>query len=268
MTSPLLSIFMPAIRQNNWDKMYDSISLSCKKHSWELVLCSPFNLTNYLKTKENVKLVKDFGSPSRCAMLSAWESTGRLLFHCVDDAIFLEDAIDKAIEFYNEKCSYNDSINMKYREGQNYSGNSMPEAYWTAWFHGDLRLPGIPQHYKISLHHLLDRNRFFELGGYSCQYEYQNHNLHQFIFQLQYNGGKVFDSPVDVSSCDHSQKDHRVIEEAHEQHDRPLFIKTFSDPKALENLPLPDLNECLDQPPIWTRRFKRIPTSYEELVEK
>jgi len=264
-----LSIFLPAIRTPKWDAMYDSITKSCTKYSWELVMCGPFELTDYLKTKNNVKMIIDLGSPSRCAQLASFECEGKLIYHCVDDALFLENSIDQAIDFYKQKCKHKDVVNMKYREGLNYSGNPMPEAYWIAWFHEPLRLIGIPNHFKISLHHLMDAEYFRELGGYDCEYEYQNFNLHDLMFRLQADGGIIYDSPTDATTCDHfvgSTGDHAPINEADAQHDHPLFRKTYSDPNILQYRKKIDPNNWAQQPAVWTRRFKKgTPKTYQEL---
>lgn len=262
-----VSVFMPAIRVHNWKKMYESLQQSCKRHTWELVLVSPFDLPSELKDAPNIKLIKDFGSPSRCAQLAFFECEGRLIYHCVDDALFLDDRIDEAIDQYDRVCTNKDAINMRYCEGQNYSGHSMPMGYWTAWYHGDLRLPGIPQAFKISLHHLMSAEYFAELGGYDCEYEYQNFNLHDLMFRLQADGGKIYDSEKDVTTCDHAQGDHKVIEAAHHQHDFPLFVRTYGDSNVLKNRIKIDLNNWSKQPSFWVRRFQKgIPKDYQELV--
>lgn len=260
-----VSIFMPAIRVPNWIPMYNSLIKSCERYSWELVLCSPFELPDELKEKSNIKIIKDLGSPSRCAQLASFECDGELLFHCVDDALFLPNSIDDAIDFYRANCKYKDAVNMRYKEGAGYSGNSMPMSYWIAGSHGDLRLQGIPQDFKISCHHLMNAKYFRELGGYDCEFEYQNFNLHDLMFRLQANGGQLFDSPVDVTTCDHSQSDHKVIEAAHHENDLPLFRKLYSDFNVLKNRIKIDLNNWTQQPEIWTRRFKKKPENYEEL---
>jgi len=236
-----LSIFCPAIRIPNWDRMYDSIVQSCKKYSWELVMCGPFELTEYLKTKNNVNMIKDLGSPSRCAQLASFECNGRLLYHVVDDALMLENSIDESIDFYNSICGHKDVVNMRYKEGAGYSGASMPIVYWTAQYHGDLRLAGIPQDSKISLHHLINIEYFRELGGYDCEFEYQNFNLHDIMLRVQADGGKLYDSPIDVTTCNHGQNDHNAIEKAHHEHDLPLFQKIYSNPDALKT------TFCLDK---------------------
>ena len=264
-----LSIFMPAIRTENWDAMYQSIEKSCTTLPWELVLCGPFELTEFLKGKTKTKHVKDFGSPSRCAQLASFECEGDLIFHCVDDALMLEGSIDSCLKQYKLVCGKKDIINCKYREGLNYQGESMRQDYWYAWGHDALRLPGIPRHYKMSCHHILDAEYFREMGGYDCSFLYQNFNLHDFIFRCQWNGSSVIESQVDVTSCDHGQADHKVIEDAHNEHDYPLFKKIYgSDSNALQGRKI-DLNNFSNSPLVWNKRFKNgIPKSYNELVRE
>ena len=107
-----VSILMPAIRTHNWLMLYGSLVNSCKKHSFELVLVSPFDLPDNMKQFDNVKLIKDFGHPTRAAQIGIQHCEGRLMYHCVDDAIFLPDSIDKAIEQYDQVCGRKDVIYM------------------------------------------------------------------------------------------------------------------------------------------------------------
>lgn len=262
-----VSVFMPSIRVHNLLKMYESILASCKRYSFELVLVGPFDLPEELKRYNNIKTLKDLGSPSRCAQIASLQCEGRLLYHCVDDAIFLDDGIDKAIDFYSTNCSKKDVVNMRFREGPNYSGQSMPIEYWTAWHHESLRLQGIPRNFKISLHHLIDKEYFKEIGGYDCSFEYQNFNLHDLMFRIQTDGGKIFDSPTDVTTCDHGQSDHKVIEDAYHQSDYPLFVRLYSNPNILDSRIKIDTNNWSQQPQIWTRRFKTIPKDYNDIIK-
>lgn len=265
-----LSVFMPAIRVPNWLKMYESLLASCKKYSFELVLVGPFDLPEELKQYENIKIYKDFGSPSRCAQLASFKCDGKLIYHCVDDAIFLEDSIDLAMDFYYNNCFKKDVINMRFREGPNYSGQSMPKEYWNAWHHESLRLAGIPNHFKISLHHLMNTEYFKDIGGYDCAFEYQNFNLHDLMFRIQNDGGRIYDSPTDVTTCDHGQLDHKEIEMAYHESDFPLFRKLYSDPNILISRAKIDLNNWLQQSPLWHRRFDKIiqmiPKNYNDLI--
>lgn len=261
-----VSVFMPAIRVPNWQKIYESLLTACKKYSFELVLVGPFDLPDQLKQYQNIKTFKDFGSPSRCAQLATLKCDGKLLYHCVDDAIFLENSIDEAMNFYYANCSKKDVVNMRFKEGRNYSGQSMPMEYWTFWHHEPLRLAGIPNHFKISLHHLINAEYFRELGGYDCAFEYQNFNLHDLMLRIQVDGGRIFDSPTDVTTCDHDQPDHKVIESVHDGHDYPLFKQIYSDPNILHSRIKIDINNWSQQPSLWTRRFKTIPKDYNDII--
>ena len=88
-----VSIMMPAIRTSQWLMMYGSLINACQKYSWELVLVSPFDLPDNMKHFENIKMIKDYGAPSRCAQIGAIACEGEFLYHCVDDAIFLPEVI-------------------------------------------------------------------------------------------------------------------------------------------------------------------------------
>ena len=265
-----VSIIMPAIRVPRWDEMFETIQKSCTRYSFELVMCGPFELTEKLKKCENVRMIIDNGSPSRCAQRAAIEARGKLIAHLVDDAHLLEEALDNALDLYNHACSRKDVINLRYTEGPDYGGGVMPPNYWFITAHPPLLQPGVPSEYKMACHHLIATEYFRELGGYDCEFEYQNYNLHDLMFRVQYNGGIIYDSPTDVSRCDLfvlRTGDHGVIMDAQQQHDEPLYQKIYSDPNVLEKrlrIPLDNWNQ---QDPVWQRRFsKGIPKNYEEIL--
>jgi len=267
-----VSILIPAIRTHLWEKMYDSIKLSCKNNSFELILVSPFELPLELKQYNNIKLIKDYGCPTRAAQVGSIHCEGKLLYHCVDDAVFFPNAIDEAIQFYYNNCAYKDAVNMRYREGCDYAGDEMSPEYWRAHTHGDLRLRGIEPHWKISLHHLINLEYFREIGGWDCQFEYLNHALHDIMFRIQADGGKVFDSPTEVTNCDWMPEktgDHGPIHDAQLLHDAPLFHNMYNQQFAARNRIKIDIDNWKKAAKIWTRRFgNNPPNSYESLMEE
>src|SRR3990167_9472224 len=97
MNKPELSIICPSIRPQNLDAIYDSILLSTKRE-FELIIAGPYPLTQKLQGQNNVKYVKDFGSPVRASNIAALLCEGKLFFHTADDALFLPEALDKNIE--------------------------------------------------------------------------------------------------------------------------------------------------------------------------
>jgi len=250
--------------------MYRSIQHSCKKYSWELVMCGPFELTDFLKEQTNVKMIIDCGSPSRCAQIAALNAKGKLIAHTVDDALFFDDSLDEAISFYNQTCTKKDAVNLRYREGVNYRGDVMPDGYWTVEHHPGLHLPGVPMEYEWACHHLIDLEYFKEIGGYDCSYEYQNYNLHDLMFRVQYNGGVLYHSPVEATTCAHfpgRAVDHGAIMDAHETNDLPLFQHMYGDPEVLKTRYKIDLDNWKRTEPVWQRRFSRgKPKDYEEIL--
>src|SRR5690242_5076466 len=169
-----VSIFLPAIRTHNWKKFYDSIKPAIGPYSFEVIFASPFDLPTELSGIPNIKLVKDYGSPTRAAQLAALASEGQYLLHCVDDGVFFEHSIKEAIFMLRTYLTEKDVINLRYRENAGYSGSPLPFNFWWAWTHSELQLPGINKNWKISLHFLMSRNYFMELGGFDCQFEYLN----------------------------------------------------------------------------------------------
>tara|TARA_R110000824_G_scaffold105649_1_gene250042 strand:- start:6833 stop:7648 length:816 start_codon:yes stop_codon:yes gene_type:complete len=265
-----VSILMPAIRTHQWLMMYGSIFNACQEHTWELVLVGPFDLPPEMTRFNNIKLIKDYGAPTRAAQIGAIQCEGEYMYHCVDDAIFLPDAIDNAVNFHRSNCSKKDVINMRYREGAMYSGQTLPMGFWMAHSHPDLRIPGILPHYKISLHPFMRMDYFKELGGWDCQFEYINHPLHDLMFRVQVDGGKVFDSETDATTCNHyinNTGDHKPIAEAQTLFDKPIFDEIYKQKDAALNRIHLDINNWQQTSPIWKRRFKdsKLPKTYKEL---
>ena len=266
-----VSFLVPTIRPNNLPAFMESLEKACKKYTFEVVFISPFDKPDTLSQYENIKWLKDFGTPSRCSQMGLFECDGKLLAHTVDDAIFFENAIDECIDLYNEKCGKKDVVNMRYIEGPNFSGARVPDDFWRARFHAPLRLPGVKEEWKISLHHMLDLEYLIELGGYDCRFNHMNFNLHDLMFRIQHDGGVVHDSPNFVTNCDQFVQDtvdHAPIFNSHNQHDLPLFVRLYSDINAVENRVKIDINNWADEPAVWDRRYnKGIPKDYEELVK-
>ena len=267
-----ISILVPAIRTHMWKPLYDSAVAACKKYSFELVLVSPFELPEELQQHTNITLIKDYGCPTRAAQIGALHCKGKLIYHCVDDGVFFPDAIDVATDFYNECCEYKDTVNMRYREGSQYSGPPLPESFWYAYSSPELRLPGIDSEWKIALHFLISREYFLELGGWDCQFEYLNHSLHDLMFRIQANGGVVYSSPVETINCDHMPNrtgDHGPIHDAQTIHDAPIFHGIYKEHGAAAKRIVLDFDNWKSAPELWERRFgTSIPTTYSDLLGK
>lgn len=264
-----LSIVVSGIRTNRWKELYDSVFTASKRHTWEIVFISPFDLPEELKDKENITLVKDNGHVPRCIQKGVLYAKSDLFFITVDDGYLAEDSIDLALDYYKENCGYKDVIAMLYGEG----GNMMPSEYWNAHHHADLRKPGIPAHFKIANQPIMNKNYFIELGGFDCvNFEYLDKPIHDLMFRLQYDGGVVHFSPI--HSCiatwtPGTEGDHGPIHFAETTHDGPLFHAMYQDPDIISKRVRLIYDNWKQTPDVWVRRFTNgVPETYEDLCNR
>jgi hypothetical protein len=267
-----LSILVPGIRPHNWLELYNSSKKACTKYNYEMVFIGPFDPPDELLENDNVKYFKDFASVPVCMQKASLECEGKLIFHTVDDGVLEEHSIDMAIDYYNKYCSEKDVVNMRYREGVEKKGKSLPLGYWTAWYHGDLRLRGIDSSWSISVQPMMSLEYYKELGGFDCHFEYSNHCHHDLMFRTQMNGGKIYNSPVEVCNANHfpgKTGDHEPIFIAQHHHDDPKFFKLYGYKKPVDRIKI-DYNNWKKCPEIWKIRFKdeKLPESYEEMLKE
>lgn len=255
-----ISILIPGIRTHNWPYLLETIKASCAKYSYEVIFAGPFPPETY----SNVQYYQTYACPSVAGQLGATLCRGRLILHSVDDAHFLPGVIDACVPLLENR---KDVVNTRYTENDNYSGKTFSLDYWRAHHHDPLKLPGIPEHYKIALHFLMDYSYFKELGGFDCSYEYMNFNLHDLMFRVQYDGGRLIDSPTDVTNCDHLVGGEHAIIESAAVSDGEIFNRKYSNPNALHpEMIRINYDNWRQQPEVWPRRFKKMYKSYQEMV--
>lgn len=264
-----ISLTMPAIRTNNWVNFYNSAKESCKNHSFEVVIVSPFDLPDRLKGLSNILHIIDRGNPSRATQIANISARGKLIMNCVDDGVFTNNALDWAVDYYDKNCQKFDVINLRYRESKNREGQEMPLSYWKAWSHGELVRPGIHPSWDLAMHFIMLKETYINLGGIDCQFEYSNHGIHDLIFRLQYLGGKVHHSPMEGLNCSHyygHEMDHGPINDAQTLHDAPIFCSIYNDSNAASKRTHLYLNNWMSQPEVWERRFNKKIEKYEDLL--
>ena len=266
-----LSILVPGIRPHNWLELYESTKTACTKYSYEVVFIGPFDPPAPLMENTNVKYFKDYSSVPVCMQKAAVECEGYYMFHTVDDGTLSKNSVDMAIDYHKRFCGKKDIVNMRYREGQNKQGKSLPLDYWKAWHHGDLRLRGIDPSWAISLQPLVVLEYYKELGGFDCMFEYSNHCHHDFIFRVQMDGGRIINSPIEACNADHFpgiSVDHEPIVIAQHTHDDPKFIRLYGDRKPTERIHI-DYDNWKKYPSVWQIRFGNgtPPKNYEEMLK-
>lgn len=260
-----LSVLISGIRTHNWKEIFESLKTACTKYTFEIVFVGPFDLPEELKKENNIKFIRDYGQPSRCVQRGLLECEGRLLFQTVDDCNFLNNSLDLAIDLYNSTCSEKDIINGRYFEG----GDQMPLVYWIAHHHPSLRLPKIHPEWRIALQPIINTEYAKSIGGWDCRYEYCNAGQHDFVFRVQSDGGKIYNSPIEICNADHMPMysgDHEPIERLWEENDFPLLKDMYGEQSPPREIKI-DINNWKNTSEVWKRRFKseQLPNTYQEM---
>jgi len=245
-----LSIVLPGIRQRNWKSLYDSVSTSIGDYSFEMIIVGPGSKPLDLEGIDNFHFIEDYGAPARSAQIGVAQASGKYMTWASDDGVFLPNALKEAIDLLSTK-NRNDVIIMRYSEG----GNSQGEEYWTAWTHADLRLNGVPQHYKcapVGLYHL---DYFKEIGGWDCRYEHLNMCCHDLAFRVQNDGGELFLAPLEILQCtwDVHSEEWAPIGRAYHENDLPLWNSMYTQDQS-QRIKI-DYNNWKTSPARWTKRF-------------
>ena len=249
-----VSICLPAHRTQLWQRLYESAAEAVGPYSWEMILVGPNNPPPFFDDKKNFKFLKDFGSPSRCAQIATMLAEGEFMMWGSNDGYFLKNSIRECISL-KKNLDRKDVVIIRYAEGRGYTGESPPDEYWKAWTHPDLRLPGVPEDYMITLLSMFSLDYFRELGGWDCRFEHLNMNCHDLSFRVQRDGGTVHFSPNLVLTCDWNpnEGDHVAVQQAYERNDKFLFQQLYSEDQS-DRIKL-DYFNWTKSPAVWARRF-------------
>jgi len=255
---PEITIIMPAIRVDNWDKVYSSIQKSTKR-SFELIIISPYPLTPFLQDKVNVKYIKDYGSPMRASCIGIMLAEGKFIFPThADDGFFIEGALDKNIDFLiSQGNDIKNIIICKYSESENLSS---PERYQSDDYYKLVNAYPVNKEYVSSEWLIFNtaiwyREYFDQFGGWDSTFEACPMGHADLAIRAQKDGATVRLSPYPMIQNDHNQSDHRPIEIAQILYDTPIFRERYN--KPLDNLKIrldPFNWKASDM--VWNKRFK------------
>lgn len=256
-----LSVFMPTIRTHLHEVWYDSLEASCDRHDFEVVMCGPFEPPESVLSKDNVKWVKSFASPTVCAQLAFMKCTGDYLFHTVDDSLFTPHTISNELDNVSEDVI----VGMRYREGQAHSGSTLPDMYWYA-ANAYSRWEGVHPSWGICVHFLMSTDLCCDFGGFDCKYDYLNHATHDLLFRIQKQQGISYRiSKNEISSASWFEGitgDHAPIHNAQISHDEPIFARDWRNPNKRGPI---DIMNYESYPEVWKTRFTGKEESYEGL---
>ena len=257
MTKPELSIIMPAIRRDNWIKVYESIQNSTSRN-FELIIGSPYDLPAELRGYKNIKIVKDWGSPTRASQIASLLIEGKYVFPTFsDDSFFIKDAIDQNLSLL---ISLGESIQnvvvAKYSESQNYSAPTryqdddyykLANAYKT-----DARL--VSKDWWIYNTVFMHSEYFLEMGGFDCRFQACPYSHADLAIRCQSDGSNTIMSQYPIIMCDHNQSDHMPIEISQVYEDAPIFNSKYS--KEIDKTKNKiNLMNWKSAPSVWGHRF-------------
>jgi hypothetical protein len=269
MNKPLLSIFLGGIRPFLWERLYSSISQSCTKYPWELVICGPYSPPKSFANILNFKYIRDFGNVSRGAQIASIFCEGRLITLGADDGVYLPDKLTKALDFhlYNENNNNTPTkviTALKYMEG----GNLLPDNYFKMynWFH--FVLPGVPSYAPMMLNSIISKEKFREIGGYDCEkFHTCNWGGQDLTLRLLNNGCHIYQFPEHILACDHTNKpldngmynDHKPIDIVDDMSspvsDYKIFYNLYKQPSNRSTI---DFDNWKNVEQIWSLRFNDI----------
>lgn len=248
-----LSIIVPAIRDYNWKRLYNSIDQCCK-YEFELILIGPHDLPEELKDRKDIVCIKDYGSPARCMNLGVTYATGDLITWSADDGIAISpehfnEAVQKSFNNIQKGKKY--ILTTKYYEA---TQTIQPDSYY------DLckaypSSPFIDLNWKILNTAFMSREYYMEIGGCDAvNFSVSCMTLADLSVRTQRDGAKVELYPHPIWEFDWSPGsiEHLPIENAQNNEDWPRYRELHNTDKDRIKI---DFNNYQQSPEIWKHRF-------------
>lgn len=243
-----LSIIVPGIRVENWERLYDSIDLSSK---WEIIFVGP---RAPLFERSNMAYFHSLRSPNSCQQFALGYCSGEHINFAADDGIFLPNALDEAFHLL-DKDNYKSIVVGRYLEGDNPIGMTS-EDYYRFKYHKPYRLAGINPEWLIFNCGLISRKLILELGGYDAEnFEVTTVGHADLSIRAQKAGANMILMKEPMFKCSHQpgkSGDHKPIHIAQTKRDLPKFQQMYAKPNDRVNI---DLNNWQHTEEVWKGRF-------------
>jgi hypothetical protein len=251
-----LTVIVPGIRPGNWLRLYNSIAKAFTRGAWEMLIISPYALPRGLEGKENVRIIKDYGTPIRAQQIGLVSSQGEYISWAADDGYYYPGSLDLAFASLEGK-DYKTLVVGKYYEGsENPFMNS--RKYYQINTHDGSRSRFIHNDCLMVMVGVVSRQLLIELGGWDavlfevCPMAYNDLSVRLFNYGAEF----IFQQEI-MFRCSHMPGhlgDHGPIHDAQVDFDEPMFRKIYNDPKSVERVSI-DLDNWKKSPERWVRRF-------------
>lgn len=256
-----LTIIVPGIRTHLWEEFCKSVNKSCKDYSFEIIFIGPFLPTSNI-LKDNVFFINSYSPVPVCIQKASLLAKGEFICHAVDDSLFHENALDECVSIAN-RIGNKDSLSLTYVENTN-EMTSLEK--WSVANNPEFWLSNIDKSWITFVQPMMRTGRFFELGGFNCEFEYSNHCHHDLAFRLQKTNGKIYIPNFTVSTASHMPNrtgDHGPIHDCQTTTDLDKFKNLWSK----EINPIIDYDNWKIKDKVWKRRFSQQYKSYEEMAK-
>lgn len=253
-----LTIIIPGIRTERWEKLYNESKIACKKFSHEIFYVGPKYIPASLENKDDVRYLRCLSTPSVGVQQAVSICRGKYFLWLVDDSDLRENSIDMALQaILDSDEPQKNIVYCRYTEREHGKENELPR-FWEAYFHNDLKQPLVKPDWKIAPIFLAYTKWFKELGGLDCtNYEHINMNAIGFSFRVQELGFKVLYPPSLIMSCElqrNRNTSNNAVISAFFDNDLPNFKKEYASGGELETHI--EYDNWLNQPIVWERKRK------------
>ena len=252
---------MPAIRQERWKDLFISIANSLESSdNFELIIVSPYNLPIELSTVANIKLITDYGSPTRCFNIALEAAEGSIVTWGADDATYIPSKLKKAVGKLEAKGSHKHIIALSQVEHQRvYDKN-----FCRINNHDEIRSSFVPDNFVLLPTAVMYTEFMRSVGGLDCSFQGHAMAHVDFAIRAQYLGATVeFEDDICLN-LEHTMGpagDHGPIHYSQLEEDEPLYRQMYStdNSERIKRLATKEnVANWKTQPSVWRRRFTNV----------
>jgi hypothetical protein len=245
-----LSIVIPSIRFECWPELLENIAKCCTRHTYEVIFVGPQShpCINGTSVNQNIKFVRDLGSPNRCQQIGLTLAEGKYVTWLVDDYERGPTQIDEFVDNLVD-TEWNTIVIGNYDEAgvlavqdfsikKCYGGGHYVDPEW--------------QIFNVAFMH---REFLEHLGGFDCSFDVTCLGHTDLAARAQACGGEIVSPGLHLGAVRHvpdTNGDHGPVHFAQLGHDQPLFNNKTSRPIE----PLISMDNWKNSSSVWHRRFK------------
>lgn len=265
-----ISIILPSIRMATLDKVCHSIKRACSRHTYEIIIISPYNLPE--KLDYNIKYIKSYASPTCCIQMGSLLCASQYWFDFADDALLEENILSDAIDYYEQNnLQQYDILSINLKEGTldpntleplpNFTTHSLHPGFFDIKYNPPFWKPCINRNWKLALNFIIQTKTFIDIGGFDANsFEFHNWALHDIVLRLQSIGGHVITYPVNglyVSHRPEETDDHGPVHNSQIGPDTDKFNEIYDNLIDIKNRAFININNWKNNQYAqwWSRRF-------------